>query len=97
MKIKIISTLILFIFLTSCKNYYNEMIEWTSSIPVGTSIDSVKKCQPNYITIDWNNPIKNDSETTYSIIKIKNNMDVLGMENYLTFIDNKYQGRFGRK
>ncbi len=90
-------TAILLIFLSSCKNYYNEMIDWTSSIPKGTSIDSIKKVQPDFIEIDWNNPAVTDSETRYTITKIKNDNDPLKMENYLSFVDNKYQCRFAHK
>ncbi len=97
MKHKIVFTVILFIFLSSCKNYYNEMIDWTSSIPKGTSIDSVKIIQPDFIEIDWNNAVITDSETRYIITKIKNNNDPLKMENYLSFENNKYQGRFANK
>ena len=81
----------------SCKNYYNDMVYWTGSIPIGVSIDSVMQIQPDFIEIDWSNPIKEDNETRYIITKIKNNNDFLQMENYLSFVDNKYQGRFAHK
>ena len=73
------------------------MIDWTSNIPKGISVDSVKKLQPDYLEIDWNNPEKFDDETRYIITKIKNNYDPLHMENYLSFIHNKYEGRFAHK
>lgn len=73
------------------------MIDWTSNIPIGTSIDSIKKIQPNFIEIDWQHPAMNNGETRYTIIKIKNNYDVMKMENYLSFVENKYRGRFAHK
>ena len=73
------------------------MIEWTSSIPKGTSIDSVKTTQPDFLEIDWNHPETHDGETRYAITKIKNNSKMLKMVNYLSFVDNKYQGRFAHK
>ena len=68
-----------------------------SNIPQGTSIDSVKQIQPDFIEIDRSNPVKSDSETRYIITKIKNSNDALQMENYLSFMDNKYQARFTHK
>jgi len=96
MNSKIAVITLLFAFL-SCTNYYNEMIDWASSIPKGTSIDSVKLIQPDFIQIDWKNPIIIDSEARYRIIKIKNDNDLLKMGNYLSFINDRYQGRFAHK
>lgn len=73
------------------------MINWSSSIPKWTCIDTVKQIQPDFIEIDWKNPIKSDSEARYINTKIKNSNDLLQMENYLSFADNKYQGRFANK
>ena len=73
------------------------MIDWTGSIPQGTSIDSVKQIQPEFLEIDWGNPKIFSDETRYYITKIKYNHDMLNMENYLSFVDNKYQGRFAHK
>ena len=47
--------------------------------------------------INWTDPETNDSVKMYTITKIKNNRDILKMENYLSFVDNKYQGRFAHK
>ena len=73
------------------------MIDWTSGIPMGTSIDSVKKISPDFLEISWIHPETYDREIRYAITKIKNNRDILKMENYLSFVDNKYQGRFAHK
>jgi hypothetical protein len=83
--------------LWSCKNHYNEMINWTDNIPLDTPIDSVKKLQPDFIVIDWNNPNKSDSIKSFTIIKIKGYSDVLHMTNTLNFVNEKYIGRFARK
>lgn len=97
MKSKPLFLLMFFFLLLSCKNHYNEMIAWTDTIPKGSSVESVKKIQPGYLEIDWNNPDIFENETRYSITKIKNDYDALGMENYLSFVDGKYQGRFAHK
>ncbi len=73
------------------------MIAWTSSIPKGTSLDSVKQIQPDYIEINWKNPETFKNEQRFIISKIKGDNDILNMEYYLVFIDNKYQGQFAEK
>lgn len=73
------------------------MINWTSTIPTGASLDSVKKNQPDFIEIDWDSPMVIDSVKNYLITKIKNNNDPLRMVNYISFINDKYQGRFAHK
>ena len=73
------------------------MIDWASKIPEGTSIDSVKLIQPDFIEIDLENPQKFEDETRYGITKIKYDYDLLKMEYYLVFVDNKYKGRFAHK
>ena len=73
------------------------MISWTDSIPIGTGIDSVKKIQPGFIEIDWSNPQVNGNEYMFSIKRIRGSRDRLQMENYLSFVDKKYRGRFARK
>ena len=88
---------VVFFLIASCKNYYNEMIHWADGIPQGTSIDYVKKIQPDFIVIDWEHPTVSNNEARYSITQIKNNRDILKMENYLSFIDNKFNARFAHK
>src|SRR5437868_3977941 len=83
--------------LISCKNYYNEMIKWAGEVPKGISVDSVKKLQPDFIEIDWSHPRILGDENEYIITKIKYDYDILKMENYLLFKNNKYQGRFAHK
>ena len=73
------------------------MIAWTSSIAKGTSLDSVKQIQPDYIEINWKNPETFKNEQRFIISKIKGDNDILNMEYYLVFIDNKYQGQFAEK
>jgi hypothetical protein len=84
---------LLSITLSGCKNHYNEMIEWTDTIKIGTEIQIVKKNQPNFIEISWKNPLKIENEIFYEISKIEGNNDILSMSNFLIFIDGKYQGR----
>lgn len=73
------------------------MIDWADNIPIGTSIDSVKKLQPNYIVIEWNKPNVNNTSKSFAITKIKGNTDPLNMSNTLKFVNEKYIGRFARK
>ena len=96
-----IVSLILFILLivySSCKNYYNDNIEWMDSIKQGASIDSVKKSQPSFVEIDWTNPqLHDDSSKSYYITKIKGSYDILKMSHSLVFKDNKFQYRSSMK
>jgi hypothetical protein len=80
-------------FLTGCKNYYNDTIDWTDSIKIGSDIQTVKRSQPDFVEILWDKPLKIDNEKLYEIVKIKGNYDILKMQNFLIFVDGKYQGR----
>ena len=94
----LILTLFLMTFLSGCKNYQNEMLDWSSSIPVGTDLETVKKDQPEFLEIDWENPDTLDNGMTrYDVIKIKRNYDILKMSYFLEFENNGYRGLFGRK
>ena len=86
----------LFVF-SSCDNNYNKTIDWLDQIEEHESIETVKKTQPHFIEVDWENPIKIENETHYEIIKIKGNTDPLGMHHFLVFIDGKYYGRDSKK
>ncbi|QHI34822.1 hypothetical protein IMCC3317_01660 [Kordia antarctica] len=94
---KIFTFIFFSIILISCKNYYNDTLAWANNIESGTTIENVQKLQPDYIEIDWEDPRTFENEKWYFITKIKGNYDVLGMSNYLVFIDDKYQGREARK
>jgi hypothetical protein len=91
--------ILLFFCLTvlSCKDYYNETIEWIDNLESELTIQEVKDSQPEYIKIDWANPQIIDNEKWYLITKIKGNNDVLGMSHYLVFVENKYQYRESKK
>jgi hypothetical protein len=83
--------------LASCKSYYNDTIDWMDKIELGTSLEDVKKSQPDFVTIDWNKPDTLDEGLRFRIEKIKGNNDILNMEHYLVFSDNKYTGRQSSK
>lgn len=86
--------------LTSCKDYYNDMIQWADSIKVGTDIKEVKQSQPDFVEVDWSQPAIIDTlanQTGYLIKSIKGNTDILKMENYLEFKNDKYIGRMAHK
>ena len=91
--------ILLFLFLTivSCKDYYNQTIDWTDNLENGLDIKDVQNGQPDYILIDWENPQIVDDQKWYLITKIKGINDVLGMSHYLVFIEDKYQYRESKK
>jgi len=93
---KIFFCFLLIVSLISCKNYYNETIQWADDINKGTDIETVKKSQPNFVKISWEKPLVIEDEKLYEI-EITINHDVLRMSNFLVFIDNKYQGRESKK
>jgi len=73
------------------------MIDWSDNLELNLSIDDIKEKQPDFLEIDWDNPQIFENEKRYMILEIKGNNDPLGMNNFLVFIDNKYQGRFAHK
>ena len=81
----------------SCKNYYNEAIDWMDSIPKDSHISTVREIQPSFLEIDWKNPVTIDSIKTYSVMSIKNSNDVLKMSNQLVFINDKFVMRISKK
>ena len=91
----ILTTIILLT--SSCKDYYNDMIDWTSNIKTGTDINKVKKNQPNFLKIDWDNPDTLETRIRYEIIEIKGNRDILKMQNFVVFENKKYVGRESQK
>ena len=70
------------------------------SIELGTSLEDVKKSQPDFVEIDWEKPDTVDIDDLglrFRIIKIKGNNDILSMDHYLLFNDNKFGGRKSTK
>ncbi len=90
---KLLILLFISISLVSCKDYYNETVDWADNLEKEQSIQSVQKEQPEYIEIDWENPQIVDNQKWYLITKIKGNNDILEMSHYLVFIEGKYQYR----
>jgi hypothetical protein len=89
---------IICLFVSSCKDYYNDNIDWMTSIKPGSSLDSVKKSQPFFVEVDWKNPeIYKDSSKSYYITKIKGSYDILKMSHSLVFKDDKFQYRRSMK
>jgi len=89
--------LFVLLFLSACKSYYNDTIDWVDNIKVGTDIQSVKNNQPVFIEIDWGKPDTLDNKLLYKISKIKGSNDLLKMEHFLVFVGDKYQGRQSSK
>jgi hypothetical protein len=48
----IFGLLTIVLFLTSCKSYYNDTIDWMDNIELGTSLEDVKKSQPDFVEVD---------------------------------------------
>lgn len=91
------SFLILLILMFSCKNYYNEVINWADSIREGNEIETVMNSQPSFVQISWDNPLIVGNKTYYEIVEIKGNNDILKMQNFLVFENGKFQGRESKK
>jgi hypothetical protein len=79
--------------LASCRNRYNDMLDWIDNIKPGTRLEEVKKQQPEFIEINWSRPDTIEDRVRYEIIKIDGNNDILKMQNFLTFSDDKFVGR----
>ncbi|WP_010137167.1 hypothetical protein [Ochrovirga pacifica] len=92
----VLSTL-LYLIVLSCKDYYNDAIQWTDNLESKLTIKEVQDLQPEFIEIDWENPKIVDNQKWYLIAKIKGNNDILGMSHYLVFIENSYQYRESKK
>ena len=94
----ILLSFIYLVIISGCKDYHSEMIKWSDEIPVGSDISVVKNNQPDFIKIDWENPLIIDSVITwYYITEIKGHSDFLKMEYFLEFEKNKYRGQFAQK
>ena len=93
----ILKLLTIMLFLTSCKSYYNDTIDWMDKIELGTSLEDVKNSQPDFVEVDWNKPDSLDNGLRFRIEKIKGSNDILNMDHYLVFSDNKYTGRESTK
>ncbi len=90
--------LVIFLLLTvACSNRYNQMVEWSNQIKIGTSIEQVRQSQPEYVKVDWQKPQVFENETWYPITEVKGSTDMLRMNNYLVFINTRYQGRVAKK
>ncbi len=86
------------IILTSCKDYHNDMAKWANDIPSGTVPQRVKAVQPDYLTIDWDNPDTLDNGMIrYNVTNIKGHNDALKMAYFLEFDNNGYRGQFAHK
>ena len=94
---KFIFLLLVVFTLIGCKDYYNDSINWMDNLESELNIKNVQSEQPDYIEIDWENPLIIDDQKWYLISKIKGNNDILGMSHYLVFIENKYQYRESKK
>jgi len=79
--------------LIACKDYYNDTIDWIDNLQVGANIQTIKNNQPDFIKIAWDKPDTLNNEFRYAITEIKGNRDILNMQHFLVFSDDKYVGR----
>lgn len=80
-----------------CKNHYNDTIAWIDDLEGGLTIEQVKELQPEYIEIDWKNPVEIFDEKWYLVKEIKGNNDPLAMSHFLSFTQDGYAGRESKK
>ncbi|MBI1288018.1 MAG: hypothetical protein GC178_10640 [Flavobacteriales bacterium] len=93
---------ILCLLIAGCRNCYNEMIDWSEKVPQGSSIEEVKKLQPEFLSIAWDMPdtvewylekYPQDTLVRFLITDVCGGSDLLHMENRLEFINGGYIGR----
>ena len=95
---KFLKILLILVLLISCNGNQNKFINWADNLPENSSIENVKKSQPNYVIIDWEHPIKiSDNEKIFEVTEIKNSYDALDMNYFLVFRNNKFQYRESKK
>ena len=95
---KFLKILLILVLLISCNGNQNKFINWADNLPENSSIENVKKSQPNYVIIDWGHPIKiSDNEKMFEVTEIKNSYDALDMNYFLVFRNNKFQYRESKK
>lgn len=95
---KYLKILLILVLLISCNGNQNKFINWADNLPENSSIENVKKSQPNYVIIDWEHPIKiSDNEKMFEVTEIKNSYDALDMNYFLVFRNNKFQYRESKK
>ena len=95
---KFLKILLILVLLISCNGNQNKFINWADNLPKNSSIENVKKSQPNYVIIDWEHPIKiSDNEKIFEVTEIKNSYDALDMNYFLVFRNNKFQYRESKK
>lgn len=95
---KTVFVCMLMTFLTnSCKDYYNDTIDWMDNLEPGTTLEDVKRGQPDFVTINWDKPDTVDNQVRFWVTEIKGSNDVLRMNHLLVFVDKKYAGRESHK
>jgi hypothetical protein len=60
-------------------------------------IKQIKDIQPQFIDIDWENPIQFENTKWYLVSKIKGSNDILVMQHYIVFEDNLFQEWVSKK
>jgi hypothetical protein len=93
---KLVLVLITSLF-AACTNHYNDTIHWMDRIAPGTSMDSVKRSQPDFVTLDWAHPEQSGNVAYVLVTDIKGSHDTLNMRHELVFRDGKFERRHSGK
>ncbi|PJB16115.1 MAG: hypothetical protein CO118_01050 [Flavobacteriales bacterium CG_4_9_14_3_um_filter_32_8] len=81
-----------------CHNYHNDCLKWFNNIKEGTTITDVKESQPDFITINWENPdTLEENYLRYYIEEINGSKDLLNMDYFIEFKNGKFRGAFTHK
>ena len=86
----IVLTFLLTIIQFSCKDHYNDTIDWMDKLDSTMTIADIKEMQPDFLEIDWNKPDTMDNDIVFDISKIKGNRDILNMQHSLVFRDSVF-------
>lgn len=81
----------------SCRNHYNDTIDWIDGIVPGTTIAAVKQSQPDFVVLDWEHAEQSGRWTHVMVTDIKGSYDVLNMQQVLVFDSGKFAYRLARK
>ena len=81
----------------SCKDHYNDTIDWMNKLDSTMTITDVIMIQPDFLEIDWNKADTVDYDIIFDISKIKGNHDILNMQHSLVFRDSVFRNTMSHK
>jgi hypothetical protein len=77
--------------LTSCNDHSDDAIIWLNNLETGTSLESIKESQPDFIEIDWNKPDTAGYKSYYKV-SVDGSTNILNKTHELVFIRGRFQG-----